>query len=1603
MSILNRLKNSAKTLANNAQNAAKNAAQSAVTGAVNTAQSVVNNAVNAAQNAAVNTQTAAQNAVTGAVGAAQNAANNVRPTVNSTVNAVQGAVNTAQSVASNTANAVQNAAPGIIGSASNAVNTTQNAASNIAQSANQIGSTVKDAGTNLAGSAANAGDVLYNAAGQIVEKPGNAQTVIQNAAGELATEAGNAASTVQNAAGVIAGEANNIYNTAQDAVSSVTNDVNNIASTAQNAANDIFGGIQRENLSSPANGSQAPVAGGTTGTTTGGTTGTTGTGTSGTTGTGGSQTVTSSDLTTADVNARQNTLLQEMMNFWNTPFQYNAKESPLYTILQQQQAKEARLASGRAYSRAVANTGGFGSSYATLSAEEAGRQVMEGWDDQQYDLYQAAKDEWKSKWTNMVEEYNFLTGVQERENAKSSERKQMVSDAADKIRGIFGNTYDEAAIRAQLTTLGLTEDEITQVLNAQQTYSASAQGSVDNALVQEGADYIANAYGTGYNAETMRADLESRGYSKAVIDRILQIQYGKSEYAKGIQSGEYYTTAMSYIRTYYGNEYNPGKIKAELEAMGIPKDVIEQVLAVQEMNYGDAQNSENKELFAQAVDILDQKYGTTYNEAAMRADLQAMGLSETMIKSVLENRKNYAQAMQPLVDNEKVTAASSYLQSKYGTGYNEATMRKELAAQGYSEAVISKVLSIQKGYSDHMLGVQEGEKFMNAMSYVRTYYGTDYNETAMRSELKAMGYSDDIVNQVVKIQEETNKDAQASENKELFAQAVSALDQKYGTTYNEAAMRADLEAMGLSNDMINRVLANRYKSAQAMEEISYKEKVSYAISAAREAYGSDYNEAAMRADLEAMGLTDQQIAEVLANQKRYSDAIKAANKTADDQEKYASAVDYMRTQYGSDYNETAMRADLEAMGFNEEMIAQVLANQKKYSDAIQEQNTETENQKAFADAVSYVREWYGSGYNEAAIRADLQAMGLTDAQITAVLANHKQYSDAMTADGSGEVFAEAVDVLRSRYGSDYNEAAMRADLQAMGLTDTQITAVLANQKQYSDAMKEAGSNEQIANAAGYLRDQYGADYNEAAMRADLALMGLTDAQITAVLNNQKTYSDAIQSANAAEENKQLFANAVDYLRSQYGSDYNEAAMRKDLEAMGLTDTQITAVLENQEQYSEAWSNAVNQEKFANAVDYIRKNYGTTYNQNAISADLFAMGLTSEEVVAVLANQKQYAEAMQAGDTERFANSVEYLRVQYGADYNEAAMRADLEAMGLTEDQISKALANQKRYADAMKSSVDAEVFADAVGYLRDNYGSKYNEAAMRKDLEAMDLTEEQIAEVLENQRLYSEAMIVPGSVSQGASDAYNYILSLGDNGWNGSNESIIRTMLENQAVAGGWTSEDIDKAIDMLKEMDVAQAEESFKQFEQNPTISGAVQIMSEAKATGNTNAAYQQVARIMYTQFANAMNDLDNAYSFIGVDQEAWAGMSEDEREEKVLTTGMEAVDAGILSKDAYGEVVKIDMRKGIREAMSGDYKLPVAKMQDVLDIVSGVMAIAEAGYLTVEKEQELIDIVKNNSFVAEVIAGYGEDGIDNMFYNDTQAEAYRRLLGMSGHRGGR
>ncbi len=274
---------------------------------------------------------------------------------------------------------------------------------------------------------------------------------------------------------------------------------------------------------------------------------------------------------------------QKVYDVLNTKFQYNAKASPLYTILDRQYEEQARKAAGEAYARSTANTGGYGSSYATNTASEARRQVMQGFNDQQYDLYQAARDEFLAERESTVEWYNMT--------------KQMYSDVQDEeLMSAYESAYgvwdgsNEDAVRTALTEQGVSATNINKIMTAlKQEKLTNLQTDYNISEYEDEAAYksvyrTASALWTGDNESEVRTALLAEGVDAATVNSIIRdLKTGTlsdmtlDDELTAVRESREYKTAMDAARAVWAKDQSEEAVRAALS--GYSATVVDDIVA----------------------------------------------------------------------------------------------------------------------------------------------------------------------------------------------------------------------------------------------------------------------------------------------------------------------------------------------------------------------------------------------------------------------------------------------------------------------------------------------------------------------------------------------------------------------------------------------------------------------------------------------------------------------------------------------------------------------------------------------------------------------------------------------------------------------------------------------------------------------------------------------------------------------------------------------------------------------------------------------------------------------------------------------------------------
>lgn len=237
--------------------------------------------------------------------------------------------------------------------------------------------------------------------------------------------------------------------------------------------------------------------------------------------------------------------------------------------------------------------------------------------------------------------------------------------------------------------------------------------------------------------------------------------------------------------------------------------------------------------------------------------------------------------------------------------------------------------------------------------------------------------------------------------------------------------------------------------------------------------------------------------------------------------------------------------------------------------------------------------------------------------------------------------------------------------------------------------------------------------------------------------------------------------------------------------------------------------------------------------------------------------------------------------------------------------------------------------------------------------------------------------------------------------WDGTNEETVRTALKNQ----GATEAEINATVEMLKSDTDSQTNDAIKLFETEPTMSGAADIIAEAKLNGTADKYIEKVGGTLSKSIMAAMDKPAKGYKVLGMDQTAWDEMSDEDKASSFLEAAGTALDEGIMSGDDYYKIVQKDLMTGINDAYKSD-RLPINQLKDALHAVDGIMSLAEEGYLTAEQRSRLVDEILKNHGIKSSMKYWG-DGEDLLFdqLNENETEAYALLwyTKNGGSRGGR
>ena len=360
---------------------------------------------------------------------------------------------------------------------------------------------------------------------------------------------------------------------------------------------------------------------------------------------------------------------KKVLEVSNRKFQYNASESPIYSIMRQEYLKEADLAAGRATAAAAQNAGGFGSSFAVMAGEEARRQVMEGFHDQEDELYAAAQSEFEAERASAFDNYLKLREL------KAMEQERLETDTP--------------------TTMTLPDGTTVEVTDAARELYAGYLESFTQ--------------GTGY--DTLKTAMINGGASEADADQAIAMfkKLGGATVADKVSALEESPTLSGAAEAYLAARQNGTLDRDAAKISAGAKAAVEASLK----NAGDNEEAMNIAL-AEAAQAVKDGYMSESDyvsilTADIHADIKNMESGDEKI-SDRKKRKRVAQSIEGIIEQYEIgnlsddgyqkalIAMKPYL-DKYFTLYENTpvkTMRLKLGLdEGEADAIDEVVKAIE--------------------------------------------------------------------------------------------------------------------------------------------------------------------------------------------------------------------------------------------------------------------------------------------------------------------------------------------------------------------------------------------------------------------------------------------------------------------------------------------------------------------------------------------------------------------------------------------------------------------------------------------------------------------------------------------------------------------------------------------------------------------------------------------------------------------------------------------------------------------------------------------------------------------------------------------
>lgn len=749
-------------------------------------------------------------------------------------------------------------------------------------------------------------------------------------------------------------------------------------------------------------------------------------------------------LTQVEINRMEHQKAWEhVLEVWSKPFSYSKKSSPLYSILEQQYAKQAEKAAGQAYARAVANTGGYGSSYANLTAEEARRQTMEGFSDQQMALYQSARDEFLQERQSAVDWYNQTSKMYQ--DAKDEELVNGYNFASS-----MWNGENEDEVRSALQAEGYQPQSIDSIIRTMKsgdlddlrmesetdkykTEAAYKDATNDASGTWTDADGNTVSWKSPADDDALRTYLQGKGYDNSVIEQVISKK--RQAYVDQLKEDDYIRESTS------KEQFKNGKDKAlDMWFNGSSNEEIEAYLkdhydagTVNDVMYflRDAQNKQS----SQELEADQYEYTESYNNAwkdagntwtdaagntvswkspddndALRAHLASLGYESDVIEAVIEKKiKKYNEGLSDKQSTEELEYTEDYNNAwKDAAGIwkgpdDEKTVRDTLASAGYSADVIDDVVDeLKREYAEDMQveniirETTDADAARDAKDDAAALWAEGKSNEEIREELLKK-YDATVVQDIMSwlYQTRSTNDYNAAMS---MARGIW-VDPKT----SEASVRADLLEAGYDPALVEQIItdlkteyADRESVNATLKQQEYADNLNKAYGEATSVWKSPADDGKVRDALKAAGYEDKVIDAVIKTLKDgYLASLETENAITEEQFQ-GEVIKATNEAYGiwNGENGEEVKAALEKT-YSKPVVDSVLSSMGI------EVETETEEKISPEDASAYLLENFDT-YNENTMRALLKSLGASDEVINSALENVRGvFKGAVTDTSSG--------------------------------------------------------------------------------------------------------------------------------------------------------------------------------------------------------------------------------------------------------------------------------------------------------------------------------------------------------------------------------------------------------------------------------------------------------------------------------------------------------------------------------------------------------------------------------------------------------------------------